>query len=109
MESNLVCKSDTVTMITEKQSPASWNIVSIAVVPVRKSALKTALNSMSAAILAASALLGIVVEELIPFNRDRWTEVWKRHLIVDRSFKMATPAVWNKLLNSIRYETNFNG
>ena len=109
MEPKLMCKSDTVTMITEKQSPASWNIVSIAVVPVRKSALKTALNSISAAILAASALLGIVVEELIPFNRDRWTEVWKRHLIVDRSFKMATLAVWNKLLNSIRYETNFNG
>ena len=83
MESKLVCKSDTVTMITEKQSPAFWKIVSIAVVPVRKSALKTALNSMSAAILAASALLGIVVEELIPINRrDRWTEVWKRHLLI---------------------------
>ena len=38
---------------------------------------------MSAAILAASALLGIVVEELIPFNRhDRRTEVWKRHLLI---------------------------
>ena len=52
-------------------------------VPVWKSALKTALISVSAVILAATSLLGIVIEELIPFNRcDRWTKVWKRHLLI---------------------------